>query len=181
MLSPQSCGRGNSRQTQNNHSALVRYEVFEKVWGVEKMRLLKKYFIQCRGGLACPPVTRWPARFIHSFNRFMETKTKWRKRLSLYRTVLKGRHTGLPLRLCGYHNYVAQAVGFMQCQYFFNSHTIQPAHGKALHFVLCTKISHNVTPIDLPAQSAALFCPYGSAVCVNPRHRRFCSCKTLFF
>ncbi len=43
--------------------------------------------------------------------------------------------------------------------------TRRPPHRKALHFVLCIKVLHNVTPIDLLAQSAIL-------LRLPPLHRR---------
>ena len=49
------------------------------------------------------------ARLTRSPINIMETIICWRKRLMSCRTVLKGRHTGLPLRLCGYHNHVAHS------------------------------------------------------------------------
>ena len=41
--------------------------------------------------------------------------------------------------------------------------TSRPPQRKALHFVICVKVLHNVTPIDLLAQSAVL---YGWLLCL---------------
>ncbi len=54
----------------------------------------------------------------------METKTKWRKRLSLYRTVLKGRHVSLPLQLGGYRKFNGASGYDRVKRYFFNNPSI---------------------------------------------------------
>ncbi len=147
---------------------LVQSAVLFSLTGWLPRGAVEKVSTNRRGGLTCPPVTRWPARFIHSSIQFMETKTIRRKRLVSCRTVLKGRHTGLPLRLGGYYKFTTQAVTVARRRYFFNSPqgsalvNSPPLEGWPMHFAMHAFSSHvevlnEVTPIDLLVQSAVLF------------------------
>ncbi len=68
-------------------------------------------------------LTGWLLRIstVYTFIQFMETKTKWRKRLgSCKHDACSGGHASPPLRLGGLHKFMAQAATVVQ-RYFFNS------------------------------------------------------------